>query len=408
MMKSYGAVTGLGIVSPFGATEDEFWRGLVEAPNIFSTRTLTGAWSPEPVSCRAGWIDDSLPQTILGARSLRSLSRESRFALAAAVAALRHAHWQEIESGDVDLGVIIGTLYSGHQNFSEASALILRGKPQHINPAQAPESGYNAPASQISILARAQGLNLSVAAGLCSACEAVRLGMDELDAGRGKAMVVGGVDVLSIGLARVQARQSAKAGGTSFERFRGGAPLSEAAACILIERPQDAADRGATIMALVKASDVRFCPTRGVGMIDHVEGVLRDSIKAAGLEPEQIDAVFASANGDRKTDLVEANALYRIFGSVTPVCAVKGATGECLGASGAVLIVAALLALRKNVVPPTLGFVEQDLDSPPLNIARTSSDRDLQHILIVSQDAEGFAGCVVLAGGAGAMSGGVS
>src|SRR5437868_6179315 len=91
MTKPYGAVTGLGIVTPFGATHDDFWRGLLEAPDIFSTRTLAGAWSPEPVSCYAGWIDDGLPQIILGTTSLRSLSRESRFALAAAVAALRHA-----------------------------------------------------------------------------------------------------------------------------------------------------------------------------------------------------------------------------------------------------------------------------------------------------------------------------
>ena len=285
---------------------------------------------------------------------------------------------------------------------------MLRGKSQYINPAQAPEAGYNAPASQISILAGAQGINLSIAAGLSSACEALRLGTDEVRAGRTRAVVVGGVDVLSIVFADVQARRSSNASGTSFQQRRAGLRLSEAAACLLIERPSDAKRRGASIAALVKACDVRFCPTCVTGMIDDVEALLRDCVTAAGLQPSRIDAIFASANGDPETDLVEAEAIHRVFGSDTPVCGVKGAIGECLGASGAVLLVAAVLSLRKKTIPPTVGPIGRDPRLPQLNVSGSRLDRDLKNVVIVLVDAQGFAGCVVLSDTAGALDGGVS
>jgi 3-oxoacyl-(acyl-carrier-protein) synthase len=286
-----------------------------------------------------------------------------------------------------ELGVAIGTAYSGHQDFSQASALVLGGKPELVNPGRTPEAGYNAPASHISIRIKAEGLNVTLAAGHSSAIEALRLGMEQIRAGRMKAVMTGGVDVLSDHLVRY--------GQTSISNA-GDITLSEAAVCLLLEQQDEAHSRGVPIAALLQAADLRYTALKGQALADHMELVLRECIASAGLRPSQVDAVFMSGNGYDDSHRVEASAINRVFGSNTPVCAAKAVTGECYAASGALIAATAVIALNKRAIPPPLDHATPPSGWPELILSRYDPSLPLRYIVTTQLDEDGYAGALVL------------
>ena len=373
------AITGLGLLSPFGMGRVVLWEALL----------TMGLSSPSDVEthCLFKVIDDTLPEAILGPKNLRSLSRESRFAVSAAVLALQDAHWTESCCRGHELGVAMGTAYSGHHEFSQASALVIGGKAQFVNPARTPEAGYNAPASHISIRTNAQGLNVTLASGYSSAFEAMRLGMEEIKAGRLKAILTGGVDVLSKELMTAGAAYLAT--GNNFA-------LSEASVCLLLEGVHHARNRGAPIAALLKAADVRYSPVEGKKLSDQLERMLRECIAGAGLTPEDVDGVFVSSIGHGERHKAEAAAINRLFGSRIPICDIKALVGECFAASGALIASAAIIALSKNMFPPKAVTSISSEWRPDLTLCNFDSNHFMRHVVVTQLDPTGFAGVLVL------------
>ena len=372
------AITGLGILSSFGMGRVALWEALLTMGPL--------SHSGEP-SCVFRVMDDTLPEAILGPKNLRSLSRESRFGVSAAVLALQDAHWTESCCSDYELGVAMGTAYSGHQEFSQASALVIGGKAQFVNPARTPEAGYNAPASHISIRTNAQGLNVTLASGYSSAFEAMRLGMEEIRAGRLKAILTGAVDVLS---------KELTAAGIAYLATANNVALSEASVCLLLEGVQHAQSRGAPIAALLRVADVRYSPVEGKELSDQLERMLRECIAGAGLTPEDVDGVFVSSIGHGERHKAEAAAINRLFGSRTPICATKALFGECFAASCALIASAAIIALSKNTYPPQSFTSTSSEWRPDLNLCNFDSNHFMRHVVVTQLDPTGFAGVLVL------------
>ena len=126
---------------------------------------------------------------------------------------------------------------------------------------------------------------------------------------------------------------------------------------------------------------------------------MREAIAAAGLSPTQVDVVWASANGSRALDTLEAAALGDVLGpraAEIPVAAPKGALGECFGASGALQIAGALLTLREGLVPPTAGFVDTDCLPPLGGVCSCVQRIEARHVLVNAFDGLGNNASLVL------------
>jgi 3-oxoacyl-(acyl-carrier-protein) synthase len=383
----------MGVLTPFGEGTDVFWHGLFSENSVRSTRELSGAWGA-PFLCSGGFTDDRLAESVLGLKHLRSLSRESRLFVAAAVSALRIAGFQKLPEADPLLGVSVGTMFSGHQDFSEAAALTMQGHANFVNPALAPEAGYNAPASHTSIWTGAGGFNLTVSAGRASVMEAVRVACAELEAGRSSKALAGGVDVLSLPLAPIFDMTSCSEA-TRLSQGDIGARFSESALCFLLQPISEESKKESSIH--IEAVDVGYSPAVGRDRLRATEEAMREFLDRAAVAPNQIDAVFYSSNCHSELDWLASRTILAVIGPGIPVCSSSFALGDCLGVSGGIQMAGAMISLQEQMLPPRHHF--SDWEDRGLSTSIVSADCSatlLRRILVYTLDPDGFAGIALL------------
>ena len=260
------------------------------------------------------------------------------------------------------------------------------GGPNSVSPSRGPQTGYNAPASQLAIHLGCEAANITLAGGPAAGLEVFAAAADALREERAKIAVAGAVESISYyGLTALES-----AGWTSdgaepprpFDLRRSRPAPGEAGVAIVLEHPRHA--RGRTLARLV-ASATCSDATRA-------ESTLRAALDQAGLRPADVSAVVASASGHRETDALEAGLLASVFGEGTPVAAIKGAVGECLGASPALQCAVAVQAMTEGLLPGTTGFAERDPGLPRLAVSADPVRGPFDRIAVTALDPEeGFA-----------------
>ena len=177
-----------------------------------------------------------------------------------------------------------------------------------------------------------------------------------------------------------------------FDQNRNGMVVGEGSAIFLLQSESDVRKRSGKVYGYVSGFGIAKDPTAsisdwGVG-VDSVMAAMRNAVEDAGLEISEVDAIFASGNGSVKGDRLEGKAIQSLFSdSVPPVVAVKGYFGE-YAAAGGLQLVAALLALREQFLPATLGFEQADSELH-LPIVTAAEDRRLRNVLVNSLSAGG-------------------
>ncbi|HKE01657.1 MAG TPA: beta-ketoacyl synthase N-terminal-like domain-containing protein [Planctomycetota bacterium] len=383
-------ISGLGAVTAGGDTESSFDPLLLSSRARAEERPLLGS-SPE-VNLFGHHVDDPPFERILGAKGLRSTSREARLLQVAATFACGRARWDAVPPPG-RLGVVVGTSSSGLDEFVDFYRAGRSGL--QVNPARGPLTGFNAPASLLSMRMGATGLQNTISSGRTSSLEALLLGARQLRASRSDSLLVGGVDV----------RMSAHAYGDGpacsparrarpFDRRRDGAVPGEAAAVLALERRDDATSHPASALAEILGSGgSAFDATSPTAAAMRA---LRAALDGARVGPRDVDAVFASASGDVDVDRAEGCAVHESLGDSMPVCAIAGALGDCLGASGALQVAAACASFALDSLPPVVGFEEVDESLPSLRIVREATELRARRVIVLSVDPRGHAAAVVL------------
>jgi 3-oxoacyl-[acyl-carrier-protein] synthase II len=234
----------------------------------------------------------------------------------------------------------------------------------------------NAPAGHIAIELDLRGVNTTINHREVSAETAIAVAAAQIQAGKADVVLAGGADLLTgfqfqvLNQFRTLSPLDGGPEGTRpFDKNRNGCVAAEAAGMLCLERRSHAEARGAAIYAEVAGWGLSSAPAPLAGWPADARGArlsLERALAAAASMPAQIDLVYAAANGGRRLDRLEAEALTAIFGPVDEgprVTAVKGALGESF-AGGALRSVAAALSLAKGHIPPTLGLTEPEM---PLN-----------------------------------------
>jgi 3-oxoacyl-[acyl-carrier-protein] synthase II len=376
------AITGVGTVSPFGDSTGAFRDALLAGRSgILPVAAFAEAGCRSTLAARVTGFDAS---RWVSPMKLRRMDQTGPFALVAAQQAIADAKCAASAEGDDRAGVVLGTFSAGGQATNDYLCALFRGGPAGAPALMFNSTVGNAAAGLVGLEFKLRGPNVTITQKEASGLAAIATAFDLLHHDRAEGLVAGGADAVFDLFYRTHDRfkvmaDSAVFGGdvAPFSRTRRGFVLGEGGYMFWLERADRAHARGARVHAEllgVGASSVAIrlnsWPTRP----DAIVRTMRLALNEAGIEPNEVDVVYASANATQLLDATEGRALAEMFGgSRTIVTSIKGALGEC-GASGSAACAAAVLCGAERRVPPIAGLAEPDRGLESLRIATTELD----------------------------------
>ena len=367
-------VTGMGVITPLGADVPSTWESLLAGRS--GVRQLTDDWAAELPARIAAWAAAD-PATLIDRVQSRRLDRCEQFALIAAREAWANAGSPEVNPER--LGVVVSSGIGGVASTLSAYDTLKEKGWQRLSPYTVPMLMPNGAAGWIAIELGAQaGVHTTVSA-CASGAEAIGYAMDMIRSGRADVVLAGGTEaaIIQLNIAAFAAMRALSTGHNDeperasrpFDKGRDGFVLGEGAGMVVLESEEHAAARGATVHAVAAgvgySSDAHHIAQpdpAGKGLKLVIGRVLAD----AGLDPGQVVHVNAHATSTPAGDVVEAQAIAAALGDAAPgvvVSATKSMMGHLLGGAGAVESVAAILALREKVAPPTINLEDPDDDA---------------------------------------------
>eukprot|EP00842_Homolaphlyctis_polyrhiza_P002976 jgi/Hompol1/367/HPOL_002148-RA len=394
-------VTGLGLVTPLGCGVDAVWRRLVAGDcGVVSlrgrTHAATGLSYAELPSQVAALVptDPSDPLAFNAAASfskteLKQMSPYILYAMHAARQALADANWNPkddrlLERTGVCVGsgigcmddLMIATTSAAQSQTATASASASTTSTsttgislRKISPYFVPRLLINMAAGHISISHGFKGPNHAVSTACTTGAHAIGDAMRFIQYGDADVMVAGGTEasvspLAMAGFAKARSlatrfNDSPAESSRPFDRDRDGFVIGEGAGIVVLEELEHARKRGAHIYAEIKgygltgdAHHITAPPSEGQG----ASRAMRRALEIANLDPSQIDYINAHATSTGLGDEAESLAINSVFGPTVAVSSTKGAIGHLLGAAGAVEAIFTILAIKQDVLPPTLNL----------------------------------------------------
>jgi len=356
-------ISGLGVVSPYGAGVKSLWTGL--SAGTCAIRSLT-AIETEGLRSRVG---AEVPAEVLdGLRPSRRRSRADRLALAAAAEALADAELLGPDRADAALvvGAVGGGMYEGEEWYREE---VWNGRPSLTRRALRsilPCAHADALAFRLGLCGPRETVVMACASGAAS----IALGADMIRAGVVRSALVGGVDALTrICFMGFNALKLLDPGPCRpFDRDRGGMSIGEAAAFLVLEDAECCRARGARAYAELAGTGMTTDAYHVTAPHPDGEGMMRAmsrALAAARMSPAEIGYVNAHGTGTPQNDRVETLALARVFGEGRIlVSSSKSLIGHTMAAAGSVEAVATVLTLQHALIPPTANLAQVDAEIP--------------------------------------------
>jgi 3-oxoacyl-[acyl-carrier-protein] synthase II len=374
-MKRRVVVTGLGAISPIGNDVKTFWNSLIEGKSGIGPITLFDV-SDYPAKI-AGEVKDFDPYQYMERKEARKMDRFTQFAIAAAKQALAHA---EIQMDQVDperVGVYIGSGIGGISTLEQQHKVLLDRGPKRVSPFFIPMMIANMASGLVSIHTGAKGPNSSAISACATGTHSLGDAFRIIQRGDADVMIAGGTEAgitpLSVsGFSSMHALSTRNDEPTKasrpFEKNRDGFVMGEGAGILILESLEHAQKRGATIYAEMigygMTSDAHHITTPapdGEGAARAMQRALQD----AGLEPEDIDYINAHGTSTELNDKNETAAIKAVFGEHAyrlAVSSTKSMTGHLLGAAGGIEAIACVLAIKEQIIPPTINYEVPDPD----------------------------------------------
>ena len=365
-------ITGMGVVTALGRTLDRFWSGLLEGKSGVAPLTLFD--TTEFKVHFGGQVHDWHPDALFGSKEARRLDRFAQFAMAAAESAIADSGIDFSKFEPETCGVLIGSGIGGLNEFETQHAIMMTRGPSKISPFTIPKLMVNAGSGQVSIRWGLKGPNSAVATACASAANAMGDAFKIIQAGLADVMVTGGSEaaITHMGLGGFAAMRALSTrnddperASRPFDRDRDGFVLSEGAGILTFEAEEVALARGARIYAEVLGYGMSADGTHITAPDEEGRGGARAmvlALKDAKLSPDKIGYINAHGTSTGLGDLAETKAMKSVFGPHAKrlmISSTKSQLGHLLGASGGVELIACSLAIRDNVLPPTI-----NLDNP--------------------------------------------
>jgi 3-oxoacyl-[acyl-carrier-protein] synthase II len=366
-------VTGLGAITPVGADVASTWQALLAGRS--GAVALTQDWAAELPARIAAWAAVD-PATLIDRVQARRMDRSEQFAMVAA----REA-WADAGSPEVDgdrLGVVVSCGIGGVSSTLSAYDTLKEKGWQRVPPYTVPMLMPNGSAGWIAIeLGAMAGVHTTVSA-CASGAEAIGYGIDMIRSGRADVVLAGGTEaaIIQLNIAAFAAMRALSTrndepqrASRPFDKGRDGFVLGEGSGMVVLESAEHAARRGARVYAVAAgagySADAHHIAQPEPGGVGIRKAIAR-ALANAEVQPEQIVHINAHATSTPAGDAVEAQAVAAALGEHAAgvvMSSTKSMTGHLLGGAGAVESVAAILALRDKVAPPTINLEDPDDDA---------------------------------------------
>lgn len=409
-------VTGMGAITPIGNSVEEYWKNVtagvcgVERITRFDTEDL-------PVKIAAE-VKDFEPTDYMPKKLTREMDPFMQFGYAAAIEALAQAGEEETDGASektgagaatriaepTRMGIVIGTALGGITPISETQDGISKGEHKKVSPRFVPKIIGNEVAAQLAIARGYLGPSLTVSTACSSGGDAIATGCMLLMSGQADAVLVVGAEsaltpLFIRGLVSAHAlstnNDDPQGASRPFDRDRDGFLIGEGGGALVIETESNAKKRGAKPLAVV--AGFANCTDGYHVTSPHPDGIgaifcMEQSLKHAGLAPEDIGYINTHGTSTPVGDPIETQAIAKVFGGGNPadsetlkrmaVTSTKGATGHMMGAGGVTEVITCIQAIRTGVIPPTLNLDNVDEACFPLNfVPKEATEADIRYAM---------------------------
>ncbi|MBC2869427.1 ketosynthase chain-length factor [Streptomyces mexicanus] len=390
-------VTGIGVAAPNGLGTQAWWAATLRGESGIRALTRFDA-SRYPVRI-AGEVPGFVDDEHLPSRLLPQTDRVTRLSLAAAKEALDDCGTDPEALPEYGAGVVTASSAGGFEfGQRELQALWSKGG-QHVSAYQSFAWFYAVNTGQISIRHGLRGPSGVVVSEQAGGLDATAHARRQIRKGA-RLVVTGGVDSAlcpwgwAAHLAAGELSQVADPARAylPFAEEARGHVVGEGGALFVLENATAARERDAHVYGAFTG----YAATFDAGGAPRLRDAARLAMDDAGVLPEDIDVVFADAAGARAADRAEAEALADLFGPRgVPVTAPKSMTGRLLAGGASLDVAAALLSLRDQVIPPTVGTTEPAADCP-VDLVTTPRETPVRHALVLARGRGGFNSAAVL------------
>ena len=402
-------VTGMGAVTPLGASVEQFWEGLVAGRSGIAPITLCDtAGYPTRI---AGEIPDFEPERYVNSRESRRMARFSQVSLAAAMMAVEDSSLDLARENAEMIGVLLGNGAGGLPTTQDACDDMNDKGVMRVNPFFIPMMLPNMAAANVARLVGAKGYNSTVVTACAASNQAIGEAAEAIRRGAVDVVLAGGSEasISKIGLsgfcilkALSTNNDEPEKASRPFDANRDGFVPAEGAGILVLESLEHALDRGANILAEVAGYGATSDAFHAVQPDENGEGAsraMRWALANAGITTEDVDYINAHGTSTPMNDAVETMAIKTVFGErayAVPISSTKSMIGHALGGAGALEAVACVKTIQDGIIHPTVNQENADpacdLDYVP-NVARR------QQVDVVLSNSFGFGGqntCIVL------------
>jgi len=396
-------VTGIGLVTPLGVDAEKVWKRLLAAESgIRGIQSFDVSDLPSKIAGIVPRGETSSgnfnPDDWVDRKDQRKMDTFILFAISAAAQAVEDSGWKPTdEEGQERTGVLIGSGIGGLPEINDGALTLQEKGPRRISPFFIPSALINLASGHVSIRYGFKGPNHAVVTACSTGAHAIgdaarMIALDDADV-----MVAGGTEaaVCRLGVAGFAAARALSTGfndtperaSRPWDKDRDGFVIGEGAGIVVLEEYEHAKKRGAKIYAEVIGYGMSGDAYHITAPSEDGNGAyraMRNALKRARLDPEDIDYINAHGTSTPLGDEIELGAVKRLFGGQAyklSMSSTKSAIGHLLGAAGSVEAIFSMLALRDQVVPPTLNL-ENPSDGCDIDlVAKEAKERPVRRAL---------------------------
>jgi 3-oxoacyl-[acyl-carrier-protein] synthase II len=368
-------VTGQGVICPLGNTVEEFWKRLVAGESGIGavTRFDTTAYDTRI----AGEVRGFKPEDVMDRKDIRRTDLFVQYAVAASAQALKQAGVSETTVDPTRFGVIVGSGIGGISTFEDQHRVLLEKGPNRVSPFFIPMMISDMASGQVSIIFGAKGPNYCTVSACSSGAHAVGEAFRIIQNSEADVMIAGGAEapvtpISFAGFCSMKAMSTRNDDPTRasrpFDSQRDGFVMGEGAGIVILEELEHAKKRGAVILAEIIGYGATGDAHHMTAPAPEGEGAaraMRAAINDSGLPLSEFGYVNAHGTSTPLNDKFETQAIKSVFGDLAPRVAIsstKSMTGHLLGAAGGLETIICVLALERNVLPPTINYEHPDPD----------------------------------------------
>ena len=407
-------VTGLGAVTPLGNNAEDTWNNLVAGVSGAAPITLFDAsLFKTQFACE---VKNLKVNDYIDRKEARKMDRYAQLAMISAMQAVQDSG-MDLEAEDKNrIGVIFGVGIGGIKTFEEEVGYYAQHQDAgpKFNPFFIPKMIADIASGLISIQYGFHGPNYTTTSACASSTNALADAFNLIRLGKANVIVSGGAEaaITAAGVGGFNAMHALSTrnddpqhASRPFSASRDGFIMGEGAGCLILEELEHAKARGAKIYAEMVGAGMSADAHHITA--SHPEGlgarlVMENALEDAGLQPDQIDYINVHGTSTHVGDISEAKAIKQVFGEAAyklNISSTKSMTGHLLGAAGAVEALASVLAVKNDIVPPTINHEEDDKDPEiDYNLNYTFNKAQKREIRAALSNTFGFGGhnaCVI-------------